>query len=115
VTNAATVSPGDSAAQFGTLTIQGDYTQTATGLLLIQIGSASQYGRLAVSGTAALDGTLQVSLLNNYVPDVGTSFQILTFAQSTGDFDTELGLRLRHHRHLTSDLDSTDLTLTADD
>ena len=92
VTNAATVEPGD---PFGTLTIDGNYTQTATGVLLIQIGGPSQYGQLAVTGTATLGGTLEVSLLNNYVPAVGTSFQILSFAQSSGDFATELGLACR--------------------
>ena len=52
----------------------------------IQIGGANQYGRLAVTGSATLDGTLQVSLLNGYVPALGTNFQILTFADYTGGF-----------------------------
>jgi len=98
VTNAAAVEPGD---PFGTLTIQGNYTQTAAGNLLIQIGGANQYGQLVISGSAALAGTLEVSLLGDYVPAAGTSFQILTFAAYTGDFATELGLRLPHHRFLT--------------
>jgi hypothetical protein len=89
VTNAGTVAPGDT---FGTLTIQGNYTQTATGVLLIQIGGANAYGELVVTGTATLNGTLEVSFLDNYVPAAGTSFQILTFANHVGGFASELGL-----------------------
>jgi hypothetical protein len=109
VTNSATVEPGD---PLGTLTIDGNFTQTATGVLLVQIGGTSEFGQLAVTGTATLGGTLEVSLLNNFVPAVGTSFQILTFAQSSGDFATELGLSLPDHRFLTAVWDTADLTLT---
>jgi hypothetical protein len=109
VTNAATVDPGD---PFGTLTIQGNYTQTAAGVLVIQIGGPNQLGQLAVTGSATLDGTLEVSLAGSYIPAVGTSFPILTFSQYSGDFATELGLRLPHHRFLSPVWDSGDLTLT---
>jgi hypothetical protein len=91
VTNAGKVAPGDT---FGTLTIQGNYTQTASGILLIQIGGANTYGQLLVTGTATLNGTLEVSFLDNYVPAAGTSFQILTFANHVGGFASELGLNL---------------------
>ncbi len=112
VTNAGTVAPGDT---FGTLTIQGNYTQTAAGVLLVQMGGANQYGQLAVTGSAALAGTLEVALVDNYVPAIGTRFQILTFADYTGGFATETGLASQHHRHLKPEWDSTDLTLTASD
>ncbi len=112
VTNAATVEPGD---PFGTLTIEGNYTQTATGVLLIQIGGPNQYGQLVVTGTATLGGTLDVSLLGWYVPAAGTSFQILSSAQSSGDFTTELGLTLPHHRTLTLVQEEGVVTLTASD
>jgi hypothetical protein len=112
VTNAATVEPGD---PFGTLTIQGDYTQTATGVLLIQIGGRNRYGQLVVTGTATLGGTLEVSLRNDYVPAVGTSIEILTFAQYSGSFATDVGLGLPHRRSLTPVWDTGDLTLTVTD
>ena len=83
VINAALIVPGD---PLGTLTILGNYTQTATGVLVIQIAGSNQYGRLVIAGRATLDGTLVVSLLDNYVPAVGTTFQILTFAEYTGGF-----------------------------
>ncbi len=112
VTNAATVEPGD---PFGTLTIQGNYTQTATGVLLIRIAGLNRYGRLAISGAATLAGTLEVSLLDDYFPAAGASFQILTFADYTGGFTTEIGLGLPHHRSLKPVWDSGDLTLTVSD
>jgi hypothetical protein len=111
VVNAALIVPGD---PFGTLTVQGSYTQTATGVLLIPIAGPSQYGQLAVTGSATLDGTLQVTLLDNYVPAVSASFPILTFADYSGGFATEVGLALPHHRSLKPVWDSNDLTLTAD-
>ena len=56
LTNAGTVAPGNSP---GTLTIVGNYVQTASGTLEIAVGAAAA-SRLAVSGTASLGGTLLV-------------------------------------------------------
>ncbi len=109
VINAALIVPGD---PLGTLTILGNYTQTATGVLVIQIAGSNQYGRLVIAGRATLDGTLVVSLLDNYVPAVGTTFQILTFAEYTGGFTTEIGLGLPDHRSLKPVWGSGSLTLT---
>ena len=94
-------------------TIQGNYTQTAAGILLVQIGGPNQYGRLAISGNAAPAGTLELSLLGDYILDAGTSFQILIFAEYTGGFATEVGLRLPHNRSLKPVWNSNGLTLTA--
>jgi hypothetical protein len=109
VTNGATVEPGDT---FGTLTIQGNCTPTAAGILVIQIGGASQIGQLVVSGTATLDGTLDVSLVDGYTPALGTSFSILTFNQHSGDLDTENGLKIGHHKSLVPAYRNCALVLT---
>jgi hypothetical protein len=72
-------------------TVTGDYTQTSTGTLDIQLGdvpASGQFGTLAVTGTANLDGTLQIDLVNGYTPNFGDSFTILTFASRNGDFAT---------------------------
>ena len=63
--NGGTVSPGDAP---GTIHVSGNYTQTPTGLLQIQIGGrgVNQYSLLAVNGTATLGGTLQLIRLNNF-------------------------------------------------
>jgi hypothetical protein len=93
VTNAAELAPGGSP---GTLTINGNYTQTSAGVLDIEIGGRlpDQYDRLVINGTASLAGTLNVVLLNGYVPGAGTSFGVLTFRSHSGDFDAENGLDL---------------------
>ena len=48
----------------------GNYTQSASATLVEQVGGAqaSQFGHLAVTGTATLAGTLGVFLTNGYLP-----------------------------------------------
>ncbi len=86
VTNAGTVSPGNSA---GGITVQGDYTQESTGVLEIQLGGTTAgtgYDQLTVTGTVTMGGTLNVSLINNFVPQVGDSFTILPYSTHSGEF-----------------------------
>ena len=58
VTNGGQVIPGGTGAA-GMLTINGNYTQTATGSLNIELGgtAAGSSDQLAVSGTASLGGS----------------------------------------------------------
>jgi uncharacterized repeat protein (TIGR01451 family) len=89
VTNGGTVQPG---ASPGLLTINGDYAQTSTGILNIELqgtAAGTQYDRLAITGDAMLDGTLNATLTGGFVPADGNTFDILTFASSTGVFATE--------------------------
>ena len=79
----------------GTLNVAGDYTQESTGTLAAGIGgttSGSQFGQLNVTGQAALDGTLSISLINQFIPQQGDHYRILTFASHTNDFGVEPGL-----------------------
>ncbi|HVS71156.1 MAG TPA: PEP-CTERM sorting domain-containing protein, partial [Phycisphaerae bacterium] len=46
----------------------------------------SQYDRLTISGNAALDGTLDVTLINGFVPRVGDSFLLLDGGTLSGGF-----------------------------
>jgi hypothetical protein len=70
-----------------TLTVD-TYTQFDNSFLQIDIGSASSYGVLNVQGTATLAGTLEANLQNNYQPPGGSSFDVLNFASSSGQFST---------------------------
>lgn len=91
-TNHGTVAPGSSP---GLLSFSGNYVQSPSGRLDIEIGGTnvgSQYDRFAIAGTATLDGTLQVRLLDNYVPAVSNSFRVLTFTSRSGDFASYSGL-----------------------
>lgn len=84
--NGGTVSPG---ASPGIITVDGDYTQTVEGGLEIQLGgteAGTEYDMLDVSGSAALDGVLNVTLANDFIPQPGDSFIILTYGSGTGAF-----------------------------
>jgi len=91
VANAGRIEPGLAA---GRLTVDGNYTQGATGRLAIDIGAAGD-DLLAVTGTAALDGTLVVTLADGFVPRVGETFTVLTADGGvTGQFTAHNGLDL---------------------
>jgi T5SS/PEP-CTERM-associated repeat protein/autotransporter-associated beta strand protein len=64
----------------GLVTISSTYTQVDGSTLLAEIGGTSkgaQYDALAITGAANLDGTLDVSLINSFVPASGNSFELL--------------------------------------
>jgi hypothetical protein len=70
----------------GILTVGGDFFQQDTGTLEIEIGGTTQgeeYDSLAVTGSAAVDGTLWVSLIDDFVPSAGQQFTVLTSAGLT--------------------------------
>ena len=98
VTNSSLLAPGNSP---GITDIVGDYTQTADATLQIEIGGLSPgpgtpvnngYDQVNVSGLATLDGTLEVSLLDDFVPGVGDTFDFLTFGSVDGHFANATGL-----------------------
>ncbi|MFN0011321.1 MAG: hypothetical protein ACKVS8_06720, partial [Phycisphaerales bacterium] len=82
------VAPGQSP---GLLTIEGTYTQQAGGLLTIEVAGevvGTELDRLAITGAAALGGTLRINRQPGYFPDLGTQYTILTCASRTGTFST---------------------------
>lgn len=87
--NGGEVSPGTSP---GLITITGDYTQTASGSLTIEIGGITpetEYDQLIITDSAILAGTLDVNLYADFVPSLGESFTILTYGSHTGAFGIE--------------------------
>jgi VCBS repeat-containing protein len=90
--NSGLMSPGSSP---GILALDGNFVQSATGVLLIEIGgtiAGEQYDQLAVSGTATLDGELRLVLINGYIPRAGDSIEVLTAARFVGNFSQITGL-----------------------
>jgi hypothetical protein len=87
--NQAIVAPGTSV---GELVIEdGQYRQAASGALQIEIAGTdlSQFDVLAISGSAELAGTLDVQLIDNFQPDLGNMFEILsTTSGVNGQFAT---------------------------
>lgn len=87
--NGGEVSPGTSP---GLITIEGDYTQTAGGILTIELGgttAGTEHDQVAITGSAGLNGILDVSIYLDFEPSVGDSFIILSYASHTGTFITE--------------------------
>ncbi|OAJ63227.1 beta strand repeat-containing protein [Paraburkholderia ginsengiterrae] len=76
--NNGTIAPGGDGA-IGSLSINGGYSQSATGTLLIDIAGAGSYDTLSYSAPSlSLCGTLETNLLGGYVPVMGTTFAALS-------------------------------------
>jgi len=75
-----TMAPGNGT---GSLSINNDFTLGSAGVLQLEVGSpsTSDYDFLNVTGTASLAGTFDVTLIDNYEPEPGTSFLILAANQ----------------------------------
>jgi|LSQX01.2.fsa_nt_gb hypothetical protein len=117
--SSGTISPGNSA---GSITVQGDYTQSADGILKMELGgttAGTQYDQLTVTGTATMAGTLDVSLINDFEPQVGDSFFIIDHSgegsSGTGTFDTVSLPTLDGGLKLESDFSDEGVTLTVID
>ena len=79
----------------GILDLGGDYTQLAFGVLEIEMGGTSnlatdnaEYDQLDVAGNVQLDGTLDLSFVDNFSPSVGDTFDIITANSVSGSFST---------------------------
>jgi autotransporter-associated beta strand protein len=86
--NSGVVSPGGS---IGTLTVSGNYTQTAGGTLRIKVAGPAPgaHDLLAVKGQASLAGTLQVIRVAGFQLHVGDQVTFLTAAGGvSGTFGT---------------------------
>jgi hypothetical protein len=95
----------------GTISVQGNYTQTAGAALDIDIAGPATYGTLAVSGTATLTGALNVALVNGFTPAPGASFTILSFGARSGDFSAENGLMFSQSSFFVANYLGNTLTL----
>jgi hypothetical protein len=86
--NSGVVSPGGSP---GLLTILGNYNQSPTGTLRMEIGGltpVTQFDQLA-TGYATLNGALEITFTNGFVPNWGDVFPILGYVSGrAGNFET---------------------------
>jgi len=114
VYSGGTVIPANSSSSTGKLLITGGYAQTSAGALDSNLaGSGSgQFSQLNVNGTASLHGTLNIKLLKNYVPLIGTTFQILRAQHMSGNFTTVNGTSINDNEHFTVTYNSNNVTLT---
>jgi filamentous hemagglutinin family protein len=91
LTNLGTLRPGAALGDTtGALKILGNLTQAAAGKIDLELGGtgAGAFDVVTVSGTAALAGTVNVSAIAGYTPDVGDAFPVITAATRTGNFST---------------------------
>ncbi|MDB2686104.1 glycosyl hydrolase [Mariniblastus sp.] len=77
----------------GILQLGGNYTQLDFATLKIEMGGTSnedlsntQFDQLAVIGNVQLDGTLDLSFVDDYEPTAGDTFDIITAASINGTF-----------------------------
>jgi len=86
---AATVGPGHGV---GELTVKGNFTMGSESVLEIEIGGTSvgQFDTLEVLQNAYLNGTLAVTLTDDYYPDLGQQFAVVQ-ANSVANYGITLG------------------------
>ncbi len=73
----------------GVLNVAGSYTQSSAATLQVQLGgppASGQFGRLNITSTVNLAGTLSATLANGFTLGPGESFTVATFASLSGDF-----------------------------
>jgi T5SS/PEP-CTERM-associated repeat protein len=74
----------------GAVTVGGNFTINSLSTLGLALTSTSD-PFLDITGSATLAGTLDLSLFDSFMPNLGDSFQIMTFASHTGTFDSITG------------------------
>ena len=80
-------SPGHSPAE---VFLRGTTSLAAANTLFIELGGLTpggQFDRLSSTGTVNVDGTLDVSFINGFVPANGDSFEIIGASAVNGTFD----------------------------
>ena len=81
-TNAGLLSPGFSV---GSLILNGNVGQAASGVLEIELSSLADFDTIRVNGNLNLDGTLRILSLNGFNPQVGDTFTIATIDDGIAD------------------------------
>ncbi len=107
-----TIAPGDGV---GRLTIEGRFSLGDGGVLEIEIDGllpGTEHDQLVVDGPAALAGTLLVTLdENKYQPATGDVFELITYDEEGGQFDT-LDLPSDHQWVVSYDADAVRLIVS---
>jgi hypothetical protein len=114
VSSSGLVAPGQATGTTGILKDTGAYTQNSGGSLDISIGGTTAGTKFDqfTSTTAALAGTLNVNLINGFIPTIGSKFKIVDFNSESGQFGTVNGLAINSSEHFTVTYQGTDVLLT---
>jgi len=113
--SSGTITPGDSSTSTGVLTVSKTYTQNSSGVLGIAIGGitpGTTYDQLNITSSASLNGTLNLSLINGFVPAIGNTFEILNASSVSGTFSSVNGTAINASEHFVVSCDTTDCDVT---
>lgn len=109
-----TFAPGSSA---GLVQVNGDYDQAPEADLIMEIGGTTPgtgHDQVNITGTADLDGTLDLILIGGFTPTAySDSVTLLTAGSIVGVFDQVLGMQLTGNLAWAVTYDATSVTATA--
>jgi hypothetical protein len=94
----------------GTITVNGNLPLSSTSTIEVRLAGTgpTQFGRINITGTATLDGSLNVIRESGYIPSLGNRFRFMTFVGRSGVFATTGGFTIGGG--LVFNLDTTDAT-----
>jgi len=95
-----------------TLTVNGQYNPTPSGILEIDISGPGNAGKLAVAGNATLNGTLRLVTTAGYTPARGATFTVVTMSFRSGTFTTVTGVNLPGGNYYAVTYGATSITIT---
>ncbi len=106
------VRPGGTGTSTGQLMVVGDYVQAAAATLHAKLGGVAPgtFDQLLMTGRATLAGTLNVTALSGYVPNVGDEFRIVRSANLGGEF-SQVNLPMLPGRFLELEYQAQDVNL----
>jgi hypothetical protein len=77
------------------------------------LAPGSGHDKLNIGGAASLGGTLAISLINNFTPQVGDEFEIMTYGSRSGEFADTTGWLFDGNKALVKVHGANALTLFA--
>ena len=104
LTNAGTVEVGSETEH--TMDVGGDFIQTASGKLLITLDgeiTGTSQSLLDISGTAYLDGELEIVLTDGFATETGMIFRMLRYDGYVGGFENIIANDVQNMHTLYSD------------
>ncbi len=115
VSMSGTMYTADTTTTAGKETVSGTYTQNSAGALDINIGgttAGTNFSQLNVDDAASLNGTLNLALIDSFIPTTSDTFEILIASSVTGTFSTVNGLEFNNDQdHFVVVYNSNNVTL----
>ncbi len=111
--NSGHINPGTSP---GTLNITGNFSQDSIGAVNSEIGGligGTEFDQLEITDNLYLDGNLNITLINSFMPSIGDSFNIISYSSLDGEFETIIGLDIMDRRFFTVNYLSNNIILVA--